>query len=439
MSGTYSPVLAPNRHPYDFNQSYVEYSGNEDSLRSFVDVEFLFETNIPGTQIFGGIAEQVRGAVDLNPQVTRDTQLRDLNGGAGIGSGAIEIIYTDGSNNSSVSLVDLSSAATIDDVARLIERDAPAGSGIRAEVTSTGLTLSTATGAEGVQVKEVAEGRTARDLGLLQSASQPALVGDDISPALLKTTQLSDLLGTKAQAAIVSTGGNNDLLITANQNGSRVDPSDALSDPLNGVTVQLVGGGVQGSESALYDPVAGTLTVTIEAGQSTAEQVAAAINSETSGLFNAQVDARDATQPSLAGQGAVDLSATSVTSGGSGEALDQSSGLKVTNGGDTVTIDISAAETVEDLLNILNQSELGLQTEINPAKNGINIRSRLSGADLTIGEVRWRKNSDAIGSAFPDRSHSHRRLQSWRGSFSRRGGGVHHRTDHCRPTDHLHH
>ena len=161
--------------------------------------------------------------------------------------------------------------------------------------------------------------------------------------------------------------------------------------------MQLVGGGVQGSESALYDPVAGTLTVTIEAGQSTAEQVAAAINSETSGLFNAQVDARDATQPSLAGQGAVDLSATSVTSGGSGEALDQSSGLKVTNGGDTVTIDISAAETVEDLLNILNQSELGLQTEINPAKNGINIRSRLSGADLTIGEVSGGKTATQLG------------------------------------------
>ena len=50
------------------------------------------------------------------------------------------------------------------------------------------------------------------------------------------------------------------------------------------------------------------------------------------------------------------------------------------------TLDISAAETVDDLLNLFNGAGLGLLAEINEAGTGIDVRSRLSGADLTIGE-----------------------------------------------------
>ena len=47
---------------------------------------------------------------------------------------------------------------------------------------------------------------------------------------------------------------------------------------------------------------------------------------------------------------------------------------------------MSTAETVDELLNLFNGAELGLLAEINAAGNGINVRSRLSGADFTIGE-----------------------------------------------------
>ncbi|MGI9456347.1 MAG: hypothetical protein ACR2NU_07280, partial [Aeoliella sp.] len=386
-----------NVSPFEYNGNYVEYRGNEEALRSYVDVEFLFETNVPGSEVFGGLSQQVRGSVDLDPQLSHETELRDLNGGAGVSHGSIEIVYIDSNNKSTSSNVDLSSAATIGDVARFLEAGAPEGSGIRVEVTATGLTLSTGSATEQVLVQEVAQGRTALDLGILTTTPQQNLVGDDITPVLLRTTQLSDLLGTKAQATLISGGSNNDLLISTTQNGDRVDPNDPLSDPLNGVTVQFVSGGTKGSETALYDPVAATLTVTIAAGDSTAEEVAAAINAEASGLFSAQIDARDAASPALAGKGSIDLSATAVTGGGSGESLDLASGLLIGNGGDSVTVDISSAETVEDLLNSLNEAELGLRAEINAAGNGINIRSRLSGADLTIGEVSGGQTATQIG------------------------------------------
>ncbi len=55
--------------PYDFNGEYVEYSGNEGVLRSYVDLERLFDTNLAGTDVFGGISSQVQGG-DLNPHLT---------------------------------------------------------------------------------------------------------------------------------------------------------------------------------------------------------------------------------------------------------------------------------------------------------------------------------------------------------------------------------
>lgn len=67
-------------------------------------------------------------------------------------------------------------------------------------------------------------------------------------------------------------------------------------------------------------------------------------------------------------------------------ALDLSSGLQIVNGGKTYTIDLSAAQTVEDLLNSLNGSKAGLVAEINSSGTGINVRSRVSGGDFAIGE-----------------------------------------------------
>jgi flagellin-like hook-associated protein FlgL len=84
--------------------------------------------------------------------------------------------------------------------------------------------------------------------------------------------------------------------------------------------------------------------------------------------------------------GIVSINAVGVTSQGSGEDLDLTSGLQIRNGANTYTVDVSAASTVEELLNVLNGSGADILAEINASGTGINIRSRLSGADLMIGE-----------------------------------------------------
>jgi flagellar hook-associated protein 3 FlgL len=485
-----------NVEPYSYNGSYVAYHGDNSRIRSYSDLGVLFSTNATGQEVFGGISSEVLGGVDLNPEVTVDTPLSSLRGGRGISpNGALQI--SDGSNSV---IVDISNAATVGDVARLIEANPPAGRKVTVDVTGQGLTLQLdAAGGGNLTVREVASGKTASELGILETVGvlTNPLVGTDLNPLITKTTPLDDLLGAKARTRLVSAGSNNDLLIEAAVNGAQY----------NGATVQLVDdellraspGIPQGSEYAQYDTAAraasaslrfsgagndltitattpGTaynnvdivvvggasagasydsttkqLTITVDFGGTTtidevvnavnatgvftatsdesaegpasynglstiapgdisnvrgdtgnsggaantlyvfvrrdvsnANNVAAAINAQ--GTFTARLDSLDTTNSSQAGTQPVSINATALTSGGSGEPLDRSNGLRIVSGQTTFTVNFNDARTVEDLLNILNGSEAGLHAEINADGSGINIRSRLSGADLQIGE-----------------------------------------------------
>lgn len=369
---------AAQTQPFDYNGKYVEYLGNEGVLRNYVDVERLFDTNLTGVDVFGGLSAEMKGS-GLSPQVNDGTLLSTLNDGTGISSNpAIKVSIDTGSSTVS-SIVDLGGATTLADVAHAIELAAPAGTDIEVTVDGNGLTLTTSSGT--IAVSEVGQGNSAAELGILTPSTAPpssTITGSALNPAILNTTKLSDLLGVKARGRIQSTGSNNDILLTANQN----------STDFNDVRVVFVDDVLAGAETAVYDdsnPSDKTLTVHIQSGYTTATQAAAAISAE--GTFTAVADYHDAISTAHIGTGAVvahDFG--QLTAHGSGEALDLSSGLIVTNGGNSQTLDTSALETVEDLLNLFNGADLGLAADINSARDGINLRSRLSGADLTIGE-----------------------------------------------------
>ena len=116
--------------------------------------------------------------------------------------------------------------------------------------------------------------------------------------------------------------------------------------------------------------------------------MAAAITAE--GTFTATVDYHDATSSIQAGTGRSTVTAPAAVHQRHIRRRRRCArydiGFILTNGGQSVTLDISGAETVEDLLNLINGAEIGLLAEINAAATGINVRSRLSGADFTIGE-----------------------------------------------------
>ena len=116
---------------------------------------------------------------------------------------------------------------------------------------------------------------------------------------------------------------------------------------------------------------------------SRANQIVAAINNVPGLPFTASLDPADQNgggQPPI-----TNLPASTTTAGGSGTSLD-TSGLQIVSGGKTYTVSLGGDTTVQDLLNSINKSGAGLDAEINAAKTGINVSSRVSGADFSIGE-----------------------------------------------------
>jgi flagellar hook-associated protein 3 FlgL len=489
-----------NVQPYAYEGNYIKYAGDGTLLTSFSDIGVLFGTNAAGIDVFGGISSQVLGGKPLEPQLTEETLLSTLRGGRGISpGGALQI--SDGTNTS---IVDISRAATVGDVIRLIEANPPAGRRVTATIAGGGITLQLdAAGGGNLTVTEVGSGKAASELGILETSGvlTNPLVGGPLEPILTKLTRLDDLLGTKARARLQSPGQNNDLLITANDNGAALDgvriqivddellaaapgltagneyavynpaaqsaraslrfsgagndlllTASAAGTAFNNVDIVLAGAtGIGDTATAVYDAGLKRLTITIDdagattietlrqaidtegtftavhddsseatgsynpaatispadissvrgdtgnsggaaktlyvhvaAGLSTANQVRDAINAE--GTFTAEIDTLDTTNTTQAGSGPVSISATAVTSGGSGDNLDLANGLRIVNGGQTHTISFAGARTVEDLLNILNGSAANVLAEINADATGINIRSRLAGADFQIGE-----------------------------------------------------
>ena len=371
----------------------VAYLGNEELLLSYSDVDVLTAANLTGSTAFGVISEPVRGSVDLNPILTYDTRLADLRGGEGIAPGSIAI-----SDGSSTSIVDISTAETIGDVAALIRANPPDARTVDVQITATGLVIELDPAPGSLSIREVSGGTTAYELGILAETGvgNNPIIGDDLDPILRKTTRLDDIIGTRARAVIRSTGANNDLIIEADVRGDR----DALGNLLNWAEISFVDDATVGNEWVTYtasqDPavpptVPPTIVVHIQAGLTQAQHVVSAINDAhaAGGLpFTARLDPLDEQN---GGQGLISATATGTTgaiegTAGSGIEFDRDSGLQIVNGDSTCTIDLATAETIEDVLNSLNGCGAGLLAEINETATGINVRSRLSGVDLAIGE-----------------------------------------------------
>lgn len=362
-------------------EGVIEYHGNENTLLSYSDVDLLFETNVDGSYVFGAISEPVRGSVDLNPVLSFDTRLADLRGGQGISSGSIAI--SDGTNTSTI---DIAGAATIGDVAQMLRDNPPDGRSLEVEITTTGLKVRLNQDAPGdLSINEVGRGTTAGELGLLteMGIGLGTVEGEDLDPILRKTISLDDFLGARARAVVRAPGNDNDFILEADRNGA----------DLNATTIRFVDDPAVtfGNETVTYNAATGEIVVGIDDGNTQAQHVVDAINAaNTLGTlpFTARHDPLD--QKINPGTGLVSATPVAEVAGttgyGSGVDFDRDSGMQIENGGQVHTVRFNTAETLEDVLNILNGSGAGVVAEINEDLSGIDVRSRVSGADFAIGE-----------------------------------------------------
>jgi len=369
--------------PFQSQGNAVQYSGNQQNLASYADLNLLFDTNINGNKAFGAISSQVQGNVKITPTLTYDTPLADLLQGQGISKGSIAI--SDGTNTS---VIDLNSANTVGDLAALIHHYPPQGSEVNVDITADKIVIQLVKqgGGGNLSIRDVGGGTMAQELGIRRDKGVGAdpISSYSLEPTLDNTTSLQNILGAYAGTTIHSSGNDNDIRIAAESMGAATN----TGVPLNGVSITLLNdSSLSPGDKPIVDPpdATNTIKVHIVNGFTKAIDVVDAINlAHNNGKisFTAGLDPLDEVN---GGQGLVEDGATAITADGSGKALDQQSGLQITNGGQVFNIDLSGCKTVEDVLNAVNANS-GLLAEINATKDGINIRSRDSGADFMIAE-----------------------------------------------------
>ena len=243
--------------PFESVGNGVYFSGDTGSVDVAIDYSSSSSTSVDAAAAFGAVSAEVKGIADLNPSITTDTILADLNRGAGVKAGGITI--GDGFTSTTV---DLSGCRTVGDVIAAINAAVPATTTCAINAAGDGLDITTVLGGGTLTVTNSMGGSTATDLGIFRPTPVGAVLnGSDVDGALTALTPLSSIAG-----------------------------------------------------------------------------------------------------------------------------VDWAGGIIITNAGTSKTIDFAACQTIQDVLNRINGAGLQVEAKINAAGDGIDVVSRLSGMDFTIGE-----------------------------------------------------
>lgn len=385
--------------PFEWSSdSYsVVYRGSVSGVYSWSNVNSLTQSNVSGVDAFAAVSSPVKGD-DLNAAIKNETLLADLNGGKGFEKGSVRLNYTDANGKTSTQTVDLSKCVTVEDLRTQLSKNAPLGTEIRLDTTDHGLEISFKSDHGGsLAITEIGNGKTAQTLGINTKTpivSGAKHVSPDLNPTLKNATQLDDLLGTKARTILSFAGANNDIVFSANFNGDSYTDANGNQWQLNGMEFAVVSDPKTspGSEWVEYEESTNRITIHIHPDDSTAQGIINAVNtaSEEGEIppVTASIDSQDTAKgnggyvPLLPGT----LVVSEPAKYGSGENFDKNSGIQVLNGNTAHMVDFSNCKTVDDLLYVLNNPELGLYASINSSGNGIDVSSRVSGTDFMIGE-----------------------------------------------------
>jgi flagellar hook-associated protein 3 FlgL len=198
----------------------------------------------------------------------------------------------------------------------------------------------------------------------------------DLSPNLETTTRLIDVKGATTDGVHLGSIALSDGTTTKTIDLSKADTVGDVVDLINNAGVGTITASVTGQGITLNAGAADNISVNEVGGGNTAADLG--ILTPTAGGAGVNVTGASL-QPQI-----TELTAMSDLAAGAG--IDQASGLQITNGTKSATIDLSGATTVQDMLNDINGADVGVRAEINSAGTGINILNEMQGTNLTIGE-----------------------------------------------------
>lgn len=361
--------------PFVQNAEDVSFRGDNGRLLTITDSDLSTDTfSISGRDFFNATSTAVQGFVDLTPRLTADTRVLDLRGATDRGIQLGPLTISDGTNSATI---DLSSAATVGDILRLLNEGMPKT--LKASIAGQGISITPAAGAPSITVTDSAGGQLAAALGFSTPTPRASLPGDDLQPTVTLRSRLADLRlgsGVALASGIVIRNGSQafdlsfsgaqtveDVLNTINQSGADVWARIAA----DGQTLEVVNrrsgsslaieenGGSSATELGIRSSHAGTLLSSLNGGRGVITQPGAdfRITTRSGATVDVDVDALNLATATL--QDVIDL--INSTAGGAVTAA-----LKSTGNGIAITDNTTGpgALTIERLNGSAAIDSLGL-------------------------------------------------------------------------------
>jgi len=258
---------APGTPPIEFTNGGYQFVGERGGLFAALGTSSDVPITLGADNAIGALSNRIEGSVDLDPLLSLDTRLSDLNGARqlGVNTGAFNMSFNSGATIS----IDISEADTIGDVADTIEAAiiqyetdnavtilGPGGVG----VSGGALDFDIAAGGS-LEFIDPVGSTVGLDLGIVQSPVVPFTPllssGLDLNPNLTWTTPIADLtgLGGSALDSIALTSAGQSVDVDLSGAATLGDIRTLIEASGTGIRVEL---GEDGSGINVITEIAGT-------------------------------------------------------------------------------------------------------------------------------------------------------------------------------------
>ena len=354
-------------------QNGLQYQGEGDGLTTDIGLARTLPITVSGADAFGALSARVEGKGDLDPTMTLDTRLEDLNGaralGVSLGSINVDVNGTDLD-------VDLSGAHTVGDVIDTLEaaiQTVDAGAVVQIDA-ATGNRFEIIPTLGPITISDPEVDATAADLGLNATFPLGGGTGADVDPMLTEHTLITSLTGVTAPLGTIrlsNVGQTRDLDLSG---------ATTVQDVMN--LVEGVGLGIRVEIASSGDRLnfinelsGGAMSIAEVAGGSTATELGVRSFTYETLLsdFNDGLGVQIRT-------GSVDPE-----TGLPDPAADEDIQIS-THDGTVFAVDFAGAETVQDILDAINAASGGAVTAgLADDGNGIQLTDNTAGAnDFTV-------------------------------------------------------
>lgn len=367
---------ATDRPPIVSLQNGLQYQGQGDGLTTDIGLSRDLPITVSGADAFGALSARVQGSRDLDPILTLQTRLVDLNGarGLGVSLGTVNVDV----NGTDVT-VDLSGAHTVGDVIDTLQtaiQTVDAGAIVQID-PATGNRFEIIPTLGPITISDPEVDATAADLGLNTTFPLGGGAGADVDPRLTEHSLVTSLTGVTAPLGVIrlsNVGQTRDLDLSGAQ---------TIRDIMNlvegldlGIRVEIAPTGdrlnfineLSGGQMSIAEVAGGTTATELGVRSFAAETLLADFND---GLG---VQIRS---------GSVDPE-----TGLPDPAADEDIQI-TTHDGTVFAVDFAGAETVQDILDAINAASGGTVTaDLAADGNGIQLTDNTAGAnDFTVARL----------------------------------------------------